>query len=249
MGNTLKIIKGDDHTIFTYAGNMITREFVVYVNGVHFENMMERSAEMDHAVGDKFIHEVKDRIKFLEKILGCKAEWVYFQPSIEPTAQKSETEECWDLVEKLIEVEGGFVTIFCENPKGDVLNDHAVEVTADWTDWNDNLYCGKSKLHALQAADEARIAAYKSREVIADARDETVSNEWVACFDTECPEDLRPGDHIRTFDDPIRIQEINGPCTPHASVGHYLYPVVGEDDINEGILLSNIIGYKRKKQT
>lgn len=54
------------------------------------------------------------------------------------------------LIDALRDDEGNAVTISCDNPEGPPNN--AIEVTADWTDWEPRRFEGDNVLDALRAA-------------------------------------------------------------------------------------------------
>ena len=68
---------------------------------------------------------------------------------------KDEKIEAWNLVESLRAVEGHSVTLLCDNPD---FNEqpNCVEVTGDWTDWQERRFVGETILDALREAHDAR---------------------------------------------------------------------------------------------
>lgn len=63
------------------------------------------------------------------------------------------------VLERLVEQEGASVTFFCENPDGEGPNNHAVEVSDDWTNYQERRFYGHSRFEALCKAEDARIEA------------------------------------------------------------------------------------------
>jgi hypothetical protein len=55
-------------------------------------------------------------------------------------------------LEALLTDEGNAVEVLCENPEGTGPDNRAVEVTADWTNWEPRRFYGHTPLDAVLAA-------------------------------------------------------------------------------------------------
>jgi hypothetical protein len=60
--------------------------------------------------------------------------------------------QCWTLVERLIADEASSVTLLCENPEGIGPDNYAVDVSAEWTGWEEERFEGRTRLECLRKA-------------------------------------------------------------------------------------------------